>query len=65
VPNPITFRWIAIGLLFAALGPSAPLMAQPVRSSARIGVVRNLPPTDPMRQAFVGGLRERGGWPST
>jgi putative ABC transport system substrate-binding protein len=60
MPNPMTSRRIAIGLLVAALGAAMLVGAQPVRSSARIGVVRSLPSTDPMHQAFVAGLRERG-----
>ena len=60
MPNPMRFRCLAIGLLVAALGAPGPVAAQSARSSARIGVVRNPPPTDPMHQAFVAGLRERG-----
>ena len=55
-----TFTVFAIGLLMTAPGTPPPAMAQPARSSARIGVVRNISPTDPMHRAFVESLRERG-----
>lgn len=51
---------IVIGLLLIASFASAPAGAQTPVVSARIGVVRQPPATDPMQRAFVASLRERG-----
>jgi len=53
-------RVLALALLIVAVVPAAPAMAQGGRATARVGVVRQPPPTDPMFQAFVATLRERG-----
>jgi putative tryptophan/tyrosine transport system substrate-binding protein len=50
--------WIVV--LLASLMSPALAGAQTARPTARIGVVRSQPATDPMHQAFVAGLRERG-----
>jgi len=56
----VTSSVLAIAVLIVSLVAPAPAGAQAARSSARIGVVRNQPPADPMHQAFVASLRERG-----
>jgi len=56
--RPRRAAWIAI--LTALLVSPALVSAQTARPTARVGVVRNQPATDPMHQAFIGALRERG-----